>query len=125
MWPAIALLGAFAGACGGTPDSGQPPASYLVRGIVRQLPAPEGAARELLVHHEAIPEFEDADGEVVGMNSMTMSFPMVDQGLAAELEVGDRIEMKFEVRWNGGNPLAVTAIERLPAETRLNFEAEP
>ncbi len=103
-----------------------PPESYRVRGLVRQLPAPNKANGDVLVKHEAIPSFKDADGEIVGMESMSMPFPLADVALITGVEVGDRIDMEFEVSWHGGNPLKVTAIEKLPEGTRLAFEkAEP
>lgn len=106
-------------ACGGPPPE-QPPEVYRVRGMVRQLPSPP--ANEMQVRHEAVPAFKDSGGEVVGMESMTMPFPLADPALAAGLEVGDRIEMDFEVRWHGSHPLRITAVEELPPETRLAFE---
>ena len=71
------------------------------------------------------PSDDDADSEVVGMDSMTMPFPLADPALAAGLAAGDRIEMEFEVRWNGDDPLLITALEKLPPETRLAFEESP
>ena len=76
------------------------------------------------MRHEAIAEFKDADGEVVGMESMTMPFPVDDAELIAGLEAGDRIALDFEVRWDEGHPLRITAIEKLPPETRLGFETD-
>ncbi len=116
---ALLLLAAAAG-CDKPPAA--PPESYRVRAQVRQLPAPDAASGEILVRHEAIPEFKNADGEVVGMESMSMSFPLADAELAAGVKVGDRIELAFDVNWHGGNPLSVTAIEKLPADVRLAFE---
>ena len=91
------------------------------------MPAPDDARGEILVRHEAIPGFKNEDGEVVGMDTMSMPFPLADQALVAGLAPGDRIAMDFEVNWHGGNPLEVTAIEKLPEDTRLDFEtaAEP
>lgn len=116
-WLLLLLLQA---ACGGGPSADQPPDVYRVRGLVRQLPS--GPANELHVRHEAIEGFRNAGGEVVGMESMTMPFPLADASLAAGLEAGDRIEMEFEVRWDSGHPLRITAIDELPPETRLAFE---
>ncbi len=123
---ALLLLG-FSTGCEDPPPA---PDVYHVRGQVRQLPAdatgtPEGRrGAEIHVRHEAVPDFKNADGEVVGMDSMSMPFPLADIALAGGVEVGDKIEMEFEVSWHGdGNPLRVTAIEKLPAETRLGFEA--
>ncbi len=102
-----------------------PPESYRVRAQVRQLPDPDSARGEILVRHEAIPGFKNADGEIVGMDSMSMPFPLADVGLVAGVEVGDRIEMEFEVSWHRGNPLTVTAIDKLQEDARLAFEAVP
>ncbi len=74
------------------------------------------------MRHEAISEFKDADGKVVGMDSMTMPFPLASPELISGLEVGDRIEMQFDVRWDGDHPLEITVIEALPPGTRLAFE---
>ncbi len=116
----ILLLLVAASACTDKPAA--PPESYRVRAQVRQVPAPDAARGEILVRHEAIPSFKNEGGEIVGMDSMSMPFPLADVGLAAGLAAGDRIEMGFEVSWHGGNPLKVTAIEKLPAGTRLAFE---
>ena len=121
-WLTAALL-PFAVAAGCDKPPVAPPESYRVRAQVRQLPAPDTPGGEILVRHEAIAGFKNADGEIVGMESMSMSFPLADAALAAGLEVGDRIEMAFEVSWHGGNPLSVTAIKKLPADARLAFEA--
>ena len=101
------------------------PETYRVRAQVRQVPAPDAARGEILVRHEAIPSFKNEDGEVVGMDTMSMPFPLADQALVDGLAPGDRIVMDFEVSWHGGNPLEVTAIEKLPEGTRLDFEAAP
>ncbi len=117
---AVLLLLATSTACDREPTA--PPESYRVRGLVRQLPKPDAARGEIYIRHEAIPSFKNADGEIVGMESMSMPFPLADAELIAGLEVGDRVEMDFEVSWHGGNPLRVTAIEKLAADTRLAFE---
>ncbi len=116
---ALMLLAASAG-CQQQPAA--PPEIYRVRAQVRQVPAPDAARGEILVRHEAIPNFKNEGGEVVGMDSMSMPFPLADAGMAAGVAAGDRIEMEFEVSWSGGNPLKVTAIDKLPEGTRLAFE---
>ena len=104
LFPTLLLLAAC-----GEPSADRPPDVYTVRGVVRQLPS--ALANELHVRHEAIADFRDADGEVVGMESMTMPFPLADAALTAGVEPGDKVEMVFEVRWDGGHPLRITALE--------------
>ena len=120
-----ALTAALIAACGGEPEPEQPPEIYRVRGIVRHIPEATQGSREISVRHEAIPGFKSSQGEIVGMESMTMPFPLATPEMADDLTAGDKIEIEFEVRWHGGNPLAITAIEKLPAETPLAFEAGP
>lgn len=117
----VSLLAAPLLVACGAPEPPRAPDVYRVRGIVRQLPT-TGHARDLHVRHEAIPSFLGSDGEIVGMESMTMPFPLADASLGDGLEVGDKIELEFEVRWDEGHPLRVTAIEELPFETQLNFK---
>jgi hypothetical protein len=127
---AILLASALAlAACGpGSPDgrtAGEPPPpadTYETRGLVRQLPRAERPGSELYIHHEAVPDFRDADGEVVGMESMAMPFPVADPSMLDGLEPGDKVAFTFEMRWEGGDPLLVTRLEKLPPETRLAFE---
>lgn len=118
-----ALLFAFA-ACG----PGEPPAApdtYQTRGMVRQLPEADRPGSALYIHHEAIPEFKDAGGEVVGMESMAMPFAVADPAMLEGLAAGDRIAFELEMRWQGKDPLLITRLEKLPPETRLAFDPEP
>lgn len=99
---------------------------YTTRGVVRALPDPATPGSELQIRHEEIADFKSIDGEVVGMKSMTMPFP-VDAAMLEGVAEGDRVSFDFEVRWEGSPPMKVTRLEVLPAETRLEFEetAEP
>lgn len=102
-----ALLGLLG--CGAEPTAVD---TYTVRGVVRQLPS--GPQGEILIRHEALPAFKNAEGEVVGMEAMAMPFPLAKPELAADLAVGDEVEMTFEVRWQGGgSPLRITALRRV------------
>lgn len=110
-------------ACGGGEVSEAEPDIYSARGIVRQLPAESRPGGELFIHHEAIPEFRDEDGEVVGMDSMAMPFPLASDTELGELAAGDRIRFSFEVRWQAnGNPLQLTFWEPLGDDVLLDFE---
>ena len=106
-------------ACGGEEEV--PPDVYETRGMIRSLPDSEGG--EVRILHEEIPEFRTMEGEVVGMESMSMGFPVGDLTLLEGVAVGDRVQFTFEVQWSGdGPPLRLTALEALTAGERLDFE---
>jgi hypothetical protein len=128
---AVLLLGA-AGGCGPeeTPEAvmetaGPADATYETRGKIVELPATAAEARgpsgALRIRHEAVPEFTTDQGEITGMTSMTMPFPLAP-GLDVEgLAEGDVIAFSFEVRWDGSPPYQIVRLEKLPAETELDF----
>lgn len=117
-----------AGACAPAPQEPEPVSEpdqvYTVRGEVMGLPQGPGELRQLRVRHESVPDFVDSEGEVVGMASMTMPFPVAEDVDMDDLETGDKVEMTFEVRWNDGRPLRVVGLEELPADTALDFETQ-
>ncbi|HTP30486.1 MAG TPA: copper-binding protein [Anaeromyxobacteraceae bacterium] len=76
---------------------------------------------ELVLRHEAIPEFTDKSGVVVGMDSMVMPFPVSANVSLAGLTPGDKIEFVFSVDWVQGKYL-IESLKKLPAETMLKME---
>ncbi|MEM8963209.1 MAG: copper-binding protein [Acidobacteriota bacterium] len=104
------------------PAPPEPDAVYTTRALVRQIPITGDPRSELQLTHEEVPEYENRKGEVVGMKSMTMPFP-IDDALLTGIEAGDRVEFEFAVRWEGSPPLEVVRIDKLPADTLLSFEA--
>jgi len=118
--------------------------TYIVRGQIVGLPAEGRPFDELQIHHEAIPDFTDRDGNVMGsknmagmegmkdmkdtkpmatgMKAMTMPYP-VAKGLSLDgLAIGDFIEFTFDVTWGKDYPTyAITKITKLPADTKLDF----
>jgi Cu/Ag efflux protein CusF len=115
-WIPVLLLAA----CQGSPPA-QPEAArrYAVRGEIVQVGV-AGAGAQLLVRHEAIDDFVDASGKVVGMDAMVMPFDVAPPLSAAGLSAGDRVVIRFSMDWKGSR-LRVEAIERLPADTVLRF----
>lgn len=102
--------------------------SYTVRGEVVQLPGPgallpgEGSVDGgMLIRHEAIPDFEDDQGKVVGMMSMTMPFPVGKDVSLEGLKVGDPIQFTFELDWKAKEPYQITKIEKLARDVKLNW----
>ena len=114
---AIAAAGATL-ACG-EPELPAADASYEVRGQV--IDVPREACDNLTVHHEAIAEFRDRDGKPSEMESMSMPFLVAPGVSLAGIAPGDKVEMTFEVRWQGDVPLRVTALRELPEATALDL----
>ena len=107
-WIALAAL---IGACGG--EAPAPPGelrSYEVDALVRWVAPPGAEPREIEIRHEAIPTFVGIDGEVVGMEAMTMRFPLAGEAADAAVAPGDEVRFTLEVDWEGSPPARVTAI---------------
>ncbi len=116
----LALL-ALCFACSPPPG---PIQRYEVRAELRQLP--DGANGDLLIRHEAIDGFTDRDGKRVGMDPMSMPFPLAEGIDLSGYAPGDRVRCTLEVDWQQRAPVKITAIEKLPADTKLEYrEAKP
>ncbi len=117
--PATLLL--LLAACSAPP----PPAPagvpvYVVRGEIVQPPSTVVAGTQVLVRHEAIDDFVDATGKVVGMDAMVMPFEVATTLVPRGLAVGDKVEVRFSMDWKEPR-LRVERIERLPVGTALEF----
>jgi Cu/Ag efflux protein CusF len=125
LLPLLLLAGSHAACSGGEEGDGAAAEvtvqRYEVRGEVTRLPSPPADA--LYLRHEAIAGFVGIDGEVVGMDSMTMPFP-VGEGVELDgVEVGDKVGFTLEVEWEGDPPYRITGVEELGAETVLDLGA--
>lgn len=97
-------------------------AMYEVRGVITSLPDANNPTTSLNIKHEAIPDFVDARGKTVGMDTMTMPFPPADGLDLAPFAVGDKVEVTFEVTWGPGqNGWQATIINPLPTDAELDF----
>ncbi len=95
--------------------------SYAMRGEIVRLPA--AGSREMAIRHEAIPEFRDEAGKVVGMEAMTMPFTLASGVAIAGLAPGDRVAFTLEMRWQDPREIArISRIEKLPADARLAWD---
>lgn len=103
-----------------TASRGQPSAIYTVRGIVEALPNPEKRT-PLEVRHEAIDNFVDSTGAVVGMHAMVMPFPLAEGVSLEGIEPGDKVELTFAVWWEPKGHWEATKIVELPPDTPLTF----
>lgn len=93
--------------------------TYTTRAIVLSLPG-ERVTQEFIVHHETIPNYQSINGSV-GMNEMAMPIPVPDRSLLEGIAVGDKIEFTFGERFEPDHKMGVTAIKKLPADTKLNL----
>jgi hypothetical protein len=91
-----------------------------VRAEVVALPPKPGG--ELVLRHEAIPDFTDKSGAVVGMSSMVMPFPVAPDLSLAAIAPGDKIELVLSLDWARGKYL-IESLKKLPAATVLNLGA--
>lgn len=120
--PLLLGLLILAGACAGKKSAplGPPDAVYEVRGVIVALPQ-QTRSGDMRIHHEAIPSFTNREGKVIGMQSMTMPFPVAPGVSTDNLQLGDKIRFRLEVRWNEGPTVRIAKIELLPGSTRLTF----
>jgi len=99
-------------------DPPQPVRRYKVRAEIVRMPERPGGY--LMVRHEAVDEFVDVTGELVGMDSMVMEFPVAKDASVAGLKAGDKIEALLEVDFSKGFG-ELEHIRKLPSETVLQF----
>jgi hypothetical protein len=118
--PITALLLLLAACTSAAPPMADGARVYTVRGEVVAPPSPVAAGTQVLVRHEAIDDFVDATGKVVGMGAMVMPFDVAPPVAAKDLAVGDKVEIRFTMDWKGPR-LRIDRIERLPPGTALRF----
>jgi len=127
--PALVVAASLCGCSGKDKpaDTGQkqpakaPSATYTVRGEVVALPVAGDTRTEFRVRHEAIDDFKDTDGKVVGMGSMTMEFPPAKGVDLSNLSKGDKVSVTFSVWWGQSPPWLATKVVKLPGDTALTF----
>lgn len=110
-------IGLTVAGCAAAPERGAEPAAsvqtYNGAGEVVYLPSESVPA--LTVRHQAIDDFVDIDGEVVGMPAMTMPFPLADGVSLEGIEEGDAVRFTLEVEWSGDPPYRIARIEKVEA----------
>jgi Cu/Ag efflux protein CusF len=98
---------------------------YTTRGIVQQVPSENNSTRSFRVKHEPIDRYTK-DGKIVGMNTMIMPFPLAEGVTVADIEPGDKVRIRFEVRTDDYITLKATKVTKLPDDTDLTFgKAQP
>lgn len=131
----VVALGACGGGGGGggaaatpaaTPVPKTPPdAVYVTRAQIVSLPVAGQPGSAFRAHHEAVDDFKDRAGKVVGMNAMVMEFPPAAGLDLSGFKVGDIVLIEWKVWWSLDGWLA-TKVTKLPPETKLIFgKADP
>ncbi|HEX2254596.1 MAG TPA: copper-binding protein [Thermoanaerobaculia bacterium] len=90
--------------------------TYEVRGVVVRVPDPAEPLSDLVIRHDEIPDFVSMEGDVVGMKSMAMPFPVAPHVSLAEVAPGDAVSFTLEVDWEAEPAYRITRIEELPAD---------
>jgi hypothetical protein len=95
--------------------------TYIVRGVITSLPTPQKPASELMIRHEAIPQFVGREGKVIGMEPMEMPFTPRPGVSLDGLNVGRPVEFTLEVRWSPPARMNLSRIVPLPPDTKLDL----
>jgi hypothetical protein len=119
-WTLFLLAVLSLAGCSGGKESGR---TYTVRGQVTQLPDPGNPGTGLYLNHEAVDDFVSRDGEMVGMDPMTMSFPVDEEVPLEGIGVGDVVEFKLHVDWGAETEVEIVGIRELPPGTKLVYRA--
>jgi len=118
---AILLVLAAIGGCS-KPAPPLPPADgvYATRGVVERPQARNDD--HLIILHEEIGDFVNADGKPAVMQSMSMPFAVARGVDLSGVKTGSKLKFTFEMRWTGDEPLMITALEVLPDDTPLQLD---
>jgi hypothetical protein len=109
--------------CSQEPPLAPPDQTYTLRGRIETLPQAGKPMSELTIHHEPLPSFRDANGEVVGMTAMVMPFTPTKTLDLQLFAPGDVVEFTFEVRWKSLPYSRLTRMTKLASDTQLNFKS--
>ena len=129
---ATAALAALAlaigtGACRKQEEARPAPSSseqrYTFRAEVVKLPVATHARPQITLRHEAIPDFRDQSGAVVGMAAMVMPFELAPSASADGVTAGDKVEVILVADWTRPS-FRIERLTRLPRDTVLALEPE-
>ena len=96
--------------------------NYVVRGQVVALPSPANG-NLLHLHHEPIDNYVTRDGQVEGMDSMTMPFLVARNVTFQDIQPGDIIEVILHVDWTADRAVEITGLRKLAPDMKLDFRA--
>jgi len=106
--------------CGGGASKGR---DYTLRAQVVQAPDPSNRAAGLYLYHEPIDDWVGRSGQVEGMDSMAMPFPVAPGVELAGIRTNDKVAVTLHVDWSAETPVEITRVRELPPATQLEFRA--
>ena len=112
LLPVLLLAASLLPACGGGTASRQKSANareYTVHGTIVQVMDPR-VGHEVMIAHDAIPNFIDAEGETTLMPPMTMPFTVAEDVNLSGLTKGTPVEFTLTVDWEASPPIQITAL---------------
>ena len=74
--------------------------------------------------HEAVSDFRNEAGEVVGMPAMVMPFELAPAVELQGIRAGDKVEVRFAVTWSPPS-VKVEELRKLPDDVQLQFGGGP
>ncbi len=95
---------------------------YSVRGMVVSVEQLGDGRSQVTILHEAIPEFKNQAGQIVGMEPMAMTFAADATVPTAHLQPRAKIQFSFEVHWTSAERLVLKKIQSLDSQTPLEFK---
>jgi len=95
---------------------------YSVRGTVISVEQGKDGRSQVTLLHEAIPEFKNQTGMVVGMEPMAMTFTASEELPTGSLQPQAKIQIVFEVHWNSAERLLLKEFQLLDDDTPLEFK---
>ena len=100
--------------CLANADLPQSDFQYSIEGLIRSIPKDNQGVKELIIQHEAVPDYRDETGKVVGMHAMTMPFYLAEELPIEGLKAGDRVKFKLEAWQKPRFKELITQIEVIP-----------
>jgi hypothetical protein len=104
-----------------TPPAATPDAIYKTRAQIVTLPQVNVPQSEFRAKHEAVDDFKDKDGKIVGMGAMVMDFPPAKGVDLSQFKVGDFVLIEWHVWWNHTPAWLAMNVTKLPNDTQLTF----
>ncbi|MBX3156352.1 MAG: copper-binding protein [Deltaproteobacteria bacterium] len=107
-------------ACSSRPDHDPDAERFSSRGRITEV-----RSDALVIFHERIPTMRTVTGKLEPMDPMAMVFAATSSTPLSDLTAGDPIRFTFTVDYKKPPPLRLVAIEKLPADTKLDLPAAP